>query len=141
MKYLFITSLSNPRFTVLAERYSPENEIWTDSGLGDWLGFYDILRDETYLPVGVRLWPFGDAQAILLKFKVSERFKATDNGAAFCILFRESVVWADRNSDDQRFEDFSLFYGPDGEVGILVEVSNLPTSGRGSLACGLNSSG
>ena len=43
-----------------------EGETLIDAGLGDWLGFYDWLRDTRKSVIGVRLWLDQDLKCINL---------------------------------------------------------------------------
>lgn len=49
-----------PRVYTVADLSGSEfvlgNEVFSDSGAGDWLGFYDWLRTKSGKVIGVRLW-------------------------------------------------------------------------------------
>mgnify|MGYP001162896241 CR=1 FL=1 len=55
-----LSSSEQPRVYAIADlsgsKFTLGNEVFTDSGAGDWLGFYDWLRSKSGDVIGVRLW-------------------------------------------------------------------------------------
>jgi len=98
---------------------------WTDSGLGDWLGFYDILRNASNRPIGLRFWPFEEAFKALSKITPSAQMRVEDGGAALCLLFGVVDQWSEGKSGDQLMEEARLLTGPNNEVALLVGLSVL----------------
>ena len=93
------------------------DEIFENSNFGEWLGFYDWLRDKDERVIGVRLYfgektiyfpfnrPFFNVEIDLIKLLLHAFF--TDN---------KSIDEA--KSEDQDFGENSLYLGKNGSIGI-----------------------
>ena len=107
---------------------------WNDSGLGDWLGFYDILRNASSRPIGLRFWPFEDAAKVLSKIIPSAQMRIEDRGAALCLLFGVVDQWCEERSGDQLMEEARLLFSPNMEVALIFGLSVLALENRLELA-------
>jgi len=82
-----------------------------DSGLGDWLGFYDWLRDSSKKVIGVRIWL--DEENVHVA-AIGECINAVmaRAGKELSIFFGDDREFEDSMSDDQDFGGNRLFVGP-----------------------------
>lgn len=108
---------------------------WRDSGLGDWLGFYDILRDDLGRPLGFRFRPFADAGKVIKSIPLSRRFRVEHGGDSICFLFGAADQWNEDKSEYLLFDETRLLFGPGGNVALLFDISYWRDSDREAIAC------
>lgn len=130
MKKLLTILGAPPRFY---DAETCELTKWSDSGLGDWLGFYDILRDASNRPIGLRFWPFEDASKMLVSIPPSPQIRVEEGGAALCLLFGVFDQWSEERSGDQLFDESRLLTQPNNEVALLFGLSMLTSSDQLAL--------
>lgn len=103
----------------------------TDSGLGEWTGFYDWLRTDVGMLIGVRYWPFEQAE-FLLRAVPEEGAIRLDQRGALLIFFSDQRRFAEHLSDDQAFEESRIFSSA-GEYSILFGCSAVSSEENGML--------
>ncbi len=106
---------------------------WQDSGLGHWLGFYDVIRKSGYGAVGLRFWPFEQA-VDLLHFEVSDRLYWTEGQKAVCMLFEANRVWDEIESGDQMMEEARILKRNQTERALFLGLSALSASDQNEIA-------
>ena len=130
MNKLLVIINSPPTFAFIDKSIDRD---WRDSGLGDWLGFYDVLRNESGHPQGVRFWPFEDAAKLISRLEASSNVRFGDAGNSICLLFRPDAEWVESRSGDQWMEEARLLLGPSGSLALLFGFDVMPTEERRRL--------
>lgn len=136
MNKLLVIINTPPTFAIVGKSVDRD---WKDSGLGDWLGFYDILRNESGHPQGVRFWPFEDAGKLLSRLEPSSNVRFGDAGNSICLLFRPDAEWLESRSGDQWMEEARLLLGPSGSLALLFGLDVMPMEERRRLEMALPS--
>lgn len=93
-------------------------------GSGEWHGFYDWLRNDTRMIIGVRFWPFDEAEFLLKVYPNSPRLLIDPSGAIL-IFFGPETGYCDAISDDQEFEYSAVYRTRQGEYSIAFGCSDL----------------
>ena len=94
----------------------PESEIeldgerFQDTGLGDWIGFYDWLRPQAGEVIGVRLWP-DIANDHLAGVRRCVGTESHHDGRELSIFFGQDRAFHPALSGDQDFGGNRLFVG------------------------------
>ncbi len=101
-----------PEFSSIGEVPASVIEVhgqtFTDSGLGDWLGFYDWLRDSAKKVIGVRIW-FDEENAHSAGMAECKNVEVGNPGGTLTIFFGEDHKFEKSLSDDQDFGGNRLF--------------------------------
>ena len=135
MSRLFIRLRSPPRFAYFPASVSPlatsEGEF-RDLGLGGWTGFYDWLRAASGRLVGLRFWPFEQAEFLLKEIPISETLLVASRGAIL-VFFGDETRFVDGASGDQAFEEARVLVSPSKEYALVFGCSDLSDSERQTL--------
>lgn len=126
MKKLFIKLCSRPRFTLIDSDGGiamADDSQFTDTGYGDWTGFYDWLRRDGII-VGIRYWPFEQSQ-FLLEAVPSAVDLTIDSVGAILIFLGPVSSFDEETSCDQAFEECRLLQG-DAGYALVIGFSDLP---------------
>lgn len=75
----------------------------------EFVGFYDWLRTDSGLIVGVRHWPFDFARYIFPHVLGKPYAQISDDQSSFSILFSQQYAINERISDDQMFASNKIF--------------------------------
>ncbi|WP_422014362.1 hypothetical protein [Roseateles sp.] len=101
-----------PRFYSIQEDLHSElllnGEAFTDSGSGDWLGFYDWLRTKSDEVIGVRIW-VDKPNRHLSNAARCLNVASAKNNFPFVIYFSSDREFEDIKSCDQEFGSNMLF--------------------------------
>ena len=136
MNKLLVILKQIPTYAIVENSVHPD---WKDSGLGEWLGFYDVLRNESGHPQGVRFWPFEDAGQLLSRLEPSPTMRFGDAGKSILLLFRPDAEWVEGRSGDQWMEEARLLLGPNESMALLFGLDVMPTVERRKLELALPS--
>lgn len=104
-KYLLVELTEIPRFWLTDEM--PENSIllgnieYRDADIGDFIGFYDFLRNSAGEILGVRFFPFEDCDFAEKELKM---------------FVSPNQNYDESKSDDQLFGDNKLFKSKNGRI-------------------------
>src|SRR5947207_1211833 len=126
MNKLFVSIRSSPQVVRASGNVTEitcEGQKFEDSGLGDWTGFYDWLRNESGLIIGVRFWPFETAKPFL-RAQESGSNISVERGALL-VFFGSSRNFVNEISDDQDFEAARVLKSRSGTYGLLLGSSAL----------------
>lgn len=113
----------------------PEREIvfdgqrYEDSGLGDWLGFYDWHRSSDGEVVGIGLWmddELTNQKPLVAGLMACMNVSSSFLGSLLVVKFDSARTVAPELSGDQDFGDNRLFIGSSG----YVLTFNAPTDQR-----------
>ncbi|MDH4426297.1 MAG: hypothetical protein QE495_07580 [Acidovorax sp.] len=110
-----IADLSGSKFTL-------GTDVFTDSGAGDWLGFYDWLRSTSGDVIGVRLWT-DEVNDRIRSLGRYEGVVADDSCSPLLIYFGAEREFDDVQSCDQDFGSNMLLVSSNG----LALTFNSPT--------------
>jgi len=135
MNRLFIHLSKTPNGVCYSEqpsRISVGGQEFRDAGLGHWTGFYDWLRVAPGKIVGVRYWPFEGEKFLLTTLKPGPSL-SIDPVGGLLVFFGDEKKYEEKLSDDQAFEEISLFKSANGDYGILLGCSGLSENERRSL--------
>lgn len=91
-----------------------------DSGLGDFTGFYDWLRDLRGMPVGVRYCPSAEAEPVLSRVALRSYMRRQE--ACLEIVFQQHSKIDYSRSDDQSFGGNRIFVSEAGDVAVSFEA-------------------
>ena len=94
-------------------KFSLGNEVFTDSGAGDWLGFYDWLRTKSGTVIGVRLWT-DEANDQIRAAGRCAGVAAGDSCFPLVVYLGAEREFEDEKSCDQDFGSNMLLLGPNG---------------------------
>jgi hypothetical protein len=83
------------------------------------IGVLDVLRNGSGDAVGVRLWPFDEAAAILEGLPVSAHIVTSRPGWEWCFLFSQEA-WEESCSADQILCDGEIFV--DGADHVILKM-------------------
>jgi hypothetical protein len=83
------------------------------------IGSLDVLRDGSGEAVGVRLWPFDEAAAILEGVPLSGHIVTSRAGWEWSFLFKQEA-WEESCSVDQILCDGEIFV--DGEDHVILKI-------------------
>ncbi len=104
-KFLLVELSETPRFWLTCEipdaRFLLDGIEYTDAEFGDFLGFYDYLRNAAGEILGVRFLPFED-------YGFSEK--------ELLLLASENKDFDEKKSDDQRFGENKLYHARNGNI-------------------------
>ncbi len=137
MSAVFIRFTGRPRATLFESRPNHiqfGEDLFQDAGLGEWAGFYDWLRVDSDKIVGVRFWPFEQAEFLLRSVPGSNSNAPTIREDALLFFFGPEKNFKAELSGDQAFEEARIFSAPSGEHGILFGCSNLTNRERELLS-------
>jgi hypothetical protein len=112
-----ISGSEPPRVYAIPGGLGPElllgEEVFRDSLLGDWLGFYDWLRTSSGEVIGVRLWVDSPIERLRAAGKCAGVVAAEDC-FPLMIYFGEGREFDELLSDDQDFGSNMLLVGANG---------------------------
>jgi hypothetical protein len=117
-KFLLIELKTIPHFWLTAEL--PEKGFllnktkYENTGRGEFLGFYDFLRNAADKVVGVRYFPFEDIQFLTEMLSGAANVEIRADGKIWVFYFSEAQNFVESKSDDQCFGDNNLFKSKDG---------------------------
>ncbi len=115
-----------PRLTLALLETGPPSEFeldgvrFRDSGLGDFTGFYDWLRDREGRPVGVRYCPAVSTAAQMSRVAAVPYVRR--DGECLEIRFGDRVPIDYAASDDQSFGGNRLFVSDAGGIALSFET-------------------
>ena len=121
-----LVAVLRPRLTLALLETEPPMEFeidgvrFRDSGLGDFTGFYDWLREPSGRPVGVRYCP--NAEAATRIGQAARVPYVRHDGACFEIQFSRESPIDQATSDDQSFGGNRIFLSEAGEVALAFET-------------------
>lgn len=95
---------------LVASKVQINGEELVDAGLGDWLGFYDWLRDAPKSIIGIRLWLDQDLKCIEL-IRTCVNAVVAEDGRNLTIFLGSDRKFDPSLSDDQDFGANQLFIG------------------------------
>lgn len=104
--------------------FSASGEVFVNTELGDWTGFYDWLRDTHGVLIGLRYWPF-DTTAFLQSEVGHLPFIRTTPNGAIELFFSDSRDTDSAQSKDQGFQYDALFRSAEGTYALLIDDSEL----------------
>ena len=105
---------------------------YSDTGLGEWTGFYDWLRDGERSVVGVRYWTF-DYTAFLIERTRNLAYVVSDPKGFLEIYFSPRRAIEPGLSADQEFLYDPLFRSATGEHAIGFAMDSLSGPERESI--------
>ena len=98
-----------------------------DTGLGDWTGFYDWLRNPARKIIGVRYWPFENAQFILDSYTQTPNVQI-DPRKGLLVFFGSQTEYRENISGDQDFAEARVLVNSIGEHALLLGCPDLVES-------------
>jgi hypothetical protein len=109
------------------ESFRVDDMTYRDSGLGDWTGFYDWLRNPAEQVVGVRYWPADPHEAL---FAAARRlcYSHIEPAGALELRFSEAESINPQSSNDQEFLYDAVFRSTAGEWAIAFDTAALERS-------------
>ena len=120
---LTIIELTTPIRFAFVEQASEVVQLgWHHTPHGEWVGFYDVLRDAERRPVGLRLWPFENVAPL---FEACQSDRAFINGKSVCFMFGSSNSWEEPLSSDQMMEHASVLENANKFRALLLSLSPL----------------
>lgn len=115
------------------------HKAYADLDHGDWLGFYDWLRNSHGHILGVRFWPFEDVEGILLDVSIANNYITILPNKGLEIFFSQNKNYEARISGDQDFSFSKVYRSRDGYYALAFGMLDLPAQEVSSVlsACGL----
>lgn len=104
-----------------------------DTGLGDWTGFYDWLRNCGGKVIGVRYWPFEQAEFLLKECSHCDSVRVDSRGALLFFFGGESG-FEEKLSGDQAFEEARILKTKADQYALLFGCDNLTEAEQNALA-------
>jgi hypothetical protein len=109
---------------VLSFNCDKNHEGWEDIGPGDWLGFYDILRNSSGNPLGVRIWPFEQLDSYIYDYFNLEFFY-TEGKKACCFFFGNECNYDEAFSGDQLMDEARIVKRNTNELAFVFSLITL----------------
>lgn len=131
MNKLFIKLCSRPRFTLIDKDWGTaiaDGSQFTDTGYGDWTGFYDWLRKDGAI-VGMRYWPFEQTH-FLLASVLPDSDLVIDPVGVILVFFGTMSSFDEEASCDQSFEECRVLRKENDEYALVVGLSDLSRDER-----------
>lgn len=114
-KQCLLAHFSDPLALTIVEDVSDdiiqiEGKTFTSKEQVEFVGFYDWLRTDSGLIVGVRHWPFDFARYVFEYVADKPYADISEDGSSFSILFLKHQRINEENSDDQMFTKNRIFH-------------------------------
>jgi hypothetical protein len=124
-----ITVLSNTLDCFLTDKIDPEgltiNDIcYRNEEGGDWTGFYDFLRTNENMVIGIRYAPLVD-DSTFLKTLVQKAYVKLLPNSSVELYFSNDHSFVPELSDDQRFGENMLLRSKEGAYAITFGIEQL----------------
>jgi hypothetical protein len=131
MSFLIVQLSQEPRAAYLEKHplNDANSSAFVDAGLGAWTGFYDWLRDQEKRIIGVRFFPFEQAEFLLRLPDLGEWIQ-TDQQKTLLCFFTSGRNYVDTLSADQDFEEARILKDSSGHYAILLGCSGMTDEER-----------
>ena len=116
---LFLTDKPIPK------RFDINESIFQDTELGDFLGFYDWLRNDEELVIGVRFIPFERIDFLYQYSKQLDYVTIEKENKYLEIFFRNVEYFNEWDSNDQDFGECRIFKNMNNQLLISFDAENL----------------
>jgi len=134
MTNALIVILAPDRPIVFAEAvgdaFERARRSYRDTGLGDFTGFYDWLRDPAGGVIGVRYLPFEASRAVCDAVCAFPYVEVAADRSSFAIFFSPERAFDPASSGDQAFGGNRVFVADDGTYALTFDLDSLDEAER-----------
>jgi hypothetical protein len=134
MTKALIVMLAPDRPIVFAEAvgdaFDHDRRSYRDTGLGDFTGFYDWLRDPGGDVIGVRYLPFEASRAVCDTVSTFPYVEVATDCSSFAIFFSSERAFDPASSGDQAFGGNRVFVADDGTYALTFDLDSLDEAER-----------
>ena len=109
----------------LGDAFERDRRSYRDTGLGDFTGFYDWLRDPAGGVIGVRYLPFEASHAVCDTVRTFPYVEVATDCSSLAIFFSSKRAFDPASSGDQAFGGNRVFAAEDGTYALTFDLDSL----------------
>lgn len=121
---------------VIGDAFEHAGRCYRDTGLGDFTGFYDWLRDASGGVIGVRYLPFEASRAVCDAVATFPYIDVTADRSSLAVFFSVERAFDPASSGDQAFGGNRVFVAADGTYALTFDAGALDNAERARLVEG-----
>ena len=117
----------------VGDAFEHASRSYRDTGLGDFTGFYDWLRDPAGGVIGVRYLPFEASRAVCDAVAAFPYVDVTADCSSLAVFFSTERAFDPASSGDQAFGGNRVFAAADGTYALTFDAGTLNDAERACL--------